>query len=170
MQDNAKPWYTHSFVWLLIALPATAVIASGLLIYQAASTADGLVADDYYKAGQEINKDLHRDEAATKLGINAQLMLSADGKHIRVLFTAPPPGQQLQLKLLHPTRSGLDHVLPLTAQGGQIWQASIDRPLESARWKIELSDQGKNWRLTGNWRADAIEPAQLGTTASAVSH
>lgn len=161
MEKQSLPWYRHAHVWLLIALPLTAVLASIFLILQATNSFDGLVADDYYKAGQEINKELKRDQAANALGLTAQVMLAADGKSIRVVFNSPVKGP-LQLKLLHPTQAGYDHILSLQSQGGPLWFAPLDRPLESPRWKVELADAQQQWRLTGNWQPNRSETVELG--------
>ena len=68
MQNNSlaqqKPWYVQPWVWLLIAVPATAVIVGMVLLYFAITTNDGLVVDDYYTRGKAINLDLARDRAA----------------------------------------------------------------------------------------------------------
>ena len=50
-QPDKKPWHRQPWVWLLIALPMTAVIGGMVTIYIAVTTSDGLVVDDYYKRG-----------------------------------------------------------------------------------------------------------------------
>ena len=60
-----KPWYREPWVWLMIALPASAVVGGIITIYLAVSTSDGLVVDDYYKRGKAINLDLRLVVRAT---------------------------------------------------------------------------------------------------------
>lgn len=153
--DN-KPWYHHPFVWLLIALPLSAVIGGFVTFYIAAHTDDGLVADDYYQRGKEINKDLHRDQAASARKLGAQILLGEDRRTLRILLNQPVTGA-LQLKLMHPTRAGFDQSAKLSPQGPQMWVATLPQPLEQSAWQVELSDTAGQWRLSGAWK---VQPDQ----------
>jgi hypothetical protein len=62
------PWYRHRWPWLLMSGPAVVVVAGIFTAWLAISRADALVADDYYKQGKAINKDLRRDHEAQRLG------------------------------------------------------------------------------------------------------
>ena len=68
--DN-KPWYRFPLVWMLVAIPFSAVIMGVVMIWLAVDTDDGLVADDYYKLGMEINRVIKRDQKASELGLSA---------------------------------------------------------------------------------------------------
>ncbi len=148
---TSQPWYRHPFVWLLIALPASAVIGGFITLWIAARTDDGLVSDDYYKRGNEINKDLHRDHAAATMGLNAQVMLGEDRRTLRVIFDKPLT-DAMQVRLMHPTRAGFDQSAELVAQGPQIRIATLPRALENPNWFIEIADSAGKWRLRGEWK------------------
>jgi hypothetical protein len=45
------PWYKEPWPWILMAPPATAVLAGIATVWIAVASADGLVAEDYYKQG-----------------------------------------------------------------------------------------------------------------------
>ncbi len=60
-----QPWWRHGHVWLLIAGPATVIVAGIATLILAVRTSDPLVAQDYYRQGIEINKTL-REGASTK--------------------------------------------------------------------------------------------------------
>ena len=62
------PWYRQRWPWLLIAGPAIVVVASLVTAWLAASTDDGVIADDYYKRGLLINQELERTRAARPCG------------------------------------------------------------------------------------------------------
>lgn len=50
------PWWRFGHVWLIISGPA-AVVAAGLVtVWIAIDTADGLVAEDYYRKGLEAGR------------------------------------------------------------------------------------------------------------------
>jgi FixH len=75
-----KPWYREPWPWLLMAGPAIVVVAGFLTLGFALQSADGLVADDYYKQGKAINQTLARDVQARTLGYAALLAATGDGR------------------------------------------------------------------------------------------
>ena len=76
MNADKKVWYKEPWPWILMALPATAVVAGIITLLLAIRSNDGLVADDYYKQGLGINKVLARQEMAAKMGLKARVDLS----------------------------------------------------------------------------------------------
>ena len=52
------PGWKHGHVWLLIAGPATVVVAGFATLWIAIAMPDPVVAPDYYRRGMEINKTL----------------------------------------------------------------------------------------------------------------
>lgn len=65
MNNVDKRWWQYGHVWLLIAGPVLAIIASFITLYLALSRPDPAI-DDYYRKGIEINKtlDAQRDGLA----------------------------------------------------------------------------------------------------------
>ncbi|WP_035051558.1 FixH family protein [Andreprevotia chitinilytica] len=156
----AHPWYKMFWPWFLMALPAVAVVASLYTFYIAVRTSDGLVDDDYYRDGQAINQELGRDKAATAMGISAQVILSEDGRNIRVLLNKAADGT-LQLDLLHPTMAGQDSHLKLQSEGPMLYSGQLVKPLSPTHWDVELGDTANHWRLRGQWQVGNGEPLQL---------
>jgi hypothetical protein len=60
---TASPWWKHGHVWLLIAGPATVVLAGIATIAIAVQRPDPVVEADYYRRGIEINKTLAAEKA-----------------------------------------------------------------------------------------------------------
>jgi hypothetical protein len=118
-EQTQKRWYQEPWVWLMIALPMSAVIGGIITIYLAIVSSDGLVVDDYYKRGKAINLDLARDEAAAHYGIEASLALELDGGAVSLELNAINGAwpDSVRLSLLHPTRAGYDQVLLLRHHG-----------------------------------------------------
>ncbi|HSQ09734.1 MAG TPA: FixH family protein [Burkholderiaceae bacterium] len=115
------PWYRQPWPWFLIALPATAVIASIATAIIAARGFDGLVAADYYKQGLAINDEVARAQLARDLGLEARIELAGitDGDRVRVEIDAQralPPEAALRLRLVHPGRPGEDRTAVLSRQ------------------------------------------------------
>ena len=152
-QLSETPWYRHRWPWMLMAGPFIVVLAGLFTAYLAATSNDGLVDDDYYKQGLEVNKISVRDQTALALGLQADLMQSADGKQLRVLLRAKAdvvlPGV-LKLRIIHPTRGGADQSVLLRADGGGSYTGKLAAPL-AGRWHLALEDDRQQWRLTGDW-------------------
>ena len=51
-------------VWMIIMIPFSAVVMGGVMLTLAVSSDDGLVTDDYYRKGLQINRTLERDALA----------------------------------------------------------------------------------------------------------
>ena len=155
-----QPWYREPWPWILMAAPATAVVAGLITFWLAVRSEDGLVIDDYYKEGLAINETLGRAETAARLGLTAELRLERDRVHVRLAGA----GQGAPtLRFAHPTRSGMDQRVKLTPVGPGTFEARIGQ-LEAGRWHVVLEQ--KDWRLAGDW----VLPGTGSLTLSAVAH
>ena len=156
------PWYRQPLVWMLIMLPATVVVASFITLYLAISSDDGLVEDDYYQRGKEINRVLDRDHAAQRYGLRAQVSLDAQSGRVDVqlgavkLATMP---EHLELKLLHATRSGQDEVVTLVRMPDGHYQGALPAAMAQGRWYVQLA--ANDWRLNGELHVPADRVAVL---------
>ena len=149
--DNPPAWYRQFWPWFIIAFPATAVVAGIITIVIAVKTQDGLVEDDYYKAGLAINRTLDRNLVASKLALVADtswdkltqsLTLNLSGK----LTTLPA---RLNMTLLHPTRAHLDNSVQLYAVPGESSYTGRLDLITTGSWHVILEPDDKSWRLTG---------------------
>ena len=94
---EARPWYREPWPWILMSGPAAVLVAGAITAWIAFASADGLVAEDYYKQGLAINKLLEREEAARRLGVSAEITLrpgkirvELKGEKPQALFAAHP--------------------------------------------------------------------------------
>ena len=153
LTENSQPWYRHRWPWILMAGPFIVVVAGFITAYLAVTSNDGLVDDDYYKQGLSVNKVTARDQKASGLGLQADLMRSTEGQQIRILLRANSGvalPDALKLRLVHPTRGGGDQSILLRADGGGSYSGQLAAPL-AGRWHIALEDSKSEWRLTGDW-------------------
>lgn len=133
------PWYRVPQVWLVIGLPAAVVIGCLITMVIAWRNFDGVVVDDYYRRGLEINRDLARDRRALALGLSAAI--SVDSKELVVTLGAPPDAaalpEQVGVQLLHATRAGLDieMVLPEIEPGR--YRGPVPT-LAAGRWHVRI--------------------------------
>jgi len=133
----STPWYRHFWPWFLFGLPGIAVIAGLSTWWLAARHADHLVADDYYKQGLAINRQLDRQQLAEQLQVEARLSFEPGTVQVRLNDAANPPA--LRLMLSHNMDSGQDLSLQLAQVQPGTYRAPLPRELEH-RW---------HWRLDG---------------------
>jgi len=156
----STPWYREPWPWLLMVAPAAAVIGGLITAWLAITHADPLVADNYYKEGLAINQVLDREREAQRAGYRAQVLFSDDGTQVRVhLAGGTRLPASLHLRLVHPTRAQHDAEVVLTStQAG--WYEGSTRLQPAPRWTLQLEDEQRDWRLSGEWRpaegADAV--------------
>jgi hypothetical protein len=161
MQPRA--WYRQLWPWLLMLMPALALVGGLITWWIAAVTSDPLVVDDYYREGRAINRTLARDALAQQLGLGATLSAGPDGSAVvelraRAAFDAPA---QLTLRLVHATRGELDRTLTLAAIGQGRYVAAGQRLPESGRWHLILEGPERQWRLVGV-SSSFVDPQPLG--------
>ena len=159
-QTQARPWYVEPWPWLLMAGPATVIVAGVITVWLAVASNDGLVADDYYKQGLAANQVLSRDAAARTADYRAQMKVDAASGRITVSMNRELPAAQLMLRAVHPTRPGLDLALPLTARDARTFDV-VSPPLAAGRWLIVLEDSGRTWRLSGDLHVPGTPEVEL---------
>ncbi len=146
---SPTPWYKERWTWLLMLMPATAIVAGGITLWLAIKSFDGLVTDDYYKQGLAINQTLARANTAQEMGLLARVRFTAESLQVE-LSAKPgidlPP--RLSATLAHPTRGGLDQKLVLERRNG-VYSAAIPEALSTAHWTVLLEDESRSWRLSG---------------------
>lgn len=166
MQSTAvRPWFREPWPWLIMSGPALVVMAGCYTLWLAISSSDGLVADDYYKQGLAINQTLTRERAAIAAHYEARVMFAPAGDRVRITLTGRDVPQALMLRLMHPTRAGLDYAVRLEAAGRGVYEGALVLPA-SGRWRVSLEDEQATWRLLGEMHLPADGPIVLGSLAT----
>ena len=154
-----RHWMREPLVWMLIAIPSTAVVMGVVMITLALQSFSGMVVDDYYRTGKQINRVLARDRLAYELGLAAGLRLDGSGR-LEIRFDPEVkviPGERIELRLVHATRPGLDR--DLVFDNNRLYlQAELQIP-GPGRWNIYL--QTPDWRLTGSLQYPQTQYARL---------
>jgi hypothetical protein len=152
---DAGPWYREPWPWIVMAIPGTSVLLGIALVLIAVNNQDGLVAEDYYKRGLAINMVLERERHAAEMGLSAQVMFG--DRRVRVFLEGKHGGAPLlKLRLVHPTRADKDVAIALTPIAAGWYEGELARPYET-RWRVQLEDAGRSWRLAG--RLPAVDGA-----------
>lgn len=137
------------------------------MIWLAVDTDDGLVVDDYYKQGLEINRVISRDKKAAELGLSAIIEFDNDGydnssQIINLQFdkgllkTYP---QSLSLKLQHATRANSDKTVLLNHGIGNQYIGHIKQPVSEGIWYFVIAEE--NWKLNARSHVQAKNVIEL---------
>jgi hypothetical protein len=148
-KTEQKPWYRVRMVWLIIAFPIVSVAMGMTILYFAITTYDGLVVDDYYQQGKNINLTLHRDKAALAHGLESTLDIDYPQHllkvHLKASHLTPLPAR-IQVSFLHATRAGYDRVVILEQQRPGEYQTALP-DLVQGHWNLQI--EAGDWRLVG---------------------
>jgi hypothetical protein len=144
--QQARAWHREPYVWLLILIPVSAVIMGAVMIAVAARSHDGLVVDDYYRHGLEINMLLERDRAAEYYGIKTGFSVDESGRSFTVrlggneMFRHP---ETLHARFIHRTRGGFDQEVFLARADDGAYHAAMP-VLVRGKWDVLI--EADDWR------------------------
>jgi len=139
----SRPWYRETWPWLLMTGPAAVLVAGAVTTWIAFASADGLVAEDYYKQGMGINRRLAREETAQRSGISATVRMREASIRVELRGAAP---EALFVHLAHATRAGHDVRLRLVQGIDGVYAAELP-PLPAGRWRAAIEDARGTWRI-----------------------
>ncbi len=143
--NSANPWRIPA-VWLVIGIPAVAVIVGVIILTLSIVSYDGLVVDDYYKKGMGINQSIERTVRAKELGIRAAIEFSDDPLIEIQLSTNPDyaPPEDLTVSFRHATRSGSDQTVSANKFENTTYHMHLP-PLLPGKWHVEIAADG--WKI-----------------------
>jgi len=137
------------------------------MIWLAVDTHDGLVADDYYKRGLEINRIISRDKKAAELKLGATVKFNNSSSVIRMSFDKgllDSYPQSMQLQLQHATRENSDISVSLDHGIGDQYIGHIKQTITKGIWYFKLADA--EWKLSARSQVAADNIIELTTTQS----
>ena len=136
---------------MVLAIPATAVVVGAVMLVLANITWDGLVADDYYRRGMEINRSLARDAEAARLGLRASVAFPAPGvvetRIADVDGAATASGGRLHLHFARAARAGNDVRVSMTRDAAGTWSGTLPA-MAPGKWYVEIGNE--QWRLAAS--------------------
>ncbi|MBI2801147.1 MAG: FixH family protein [Gammaproteobacteria bacterium] len=152
---RAGSWYRDPYRWLVIAFPLAAVVSGLTTAVLAIRSFDGMVVDDYYKQGLEINRVLRRDARARVLNLGAEVRWdSTRGILAITLLGAADPSTlptTLSVDLVYATRAGRDRHLLAQAIGHHRYVVSTG-DLAPGHWYVHLASA--DWRITNSMHVE----------------
>jgi len=132
---------------MVIAIPLISVLMGVAMITIAVRNHDGLVVDDYYKRGLEINEVLAREARASELALAAEVEFEPASNRVSVSLSGRPafqPPAEIQLGFYHATRKAEDRVMSLRRDAQGVYSAPMP-DLPAGRWYV--SAETPEWRL-----------------------
>ncbi len=152
LTSKPRRWYREPYVWLIILFPLAAVIGGLTTLWIAERNWDGVVVDDYYEKGLEINRVLDRDHAATRYGLKGVLQMHAGPHTMRITLTARQgfsAPRHITVRFLNHTRGGFDRKATLNEVAPMVYEGP--RPnLIRGDWYVQI--EAADWRLLDDWR------------------
>lgn len=167
IQSVCVPWYRQRWPWLLLAGPAIVVLASFVTFWFAATSDDGVIADDYYKRGLLINREIDRTARAEAMHLGAVLRVTPEGMASLAIdglaeASAAPPA--VRLNVAHPTRAGHDRNVTLT-RGPAGMYVGVIAPRPAGRWLVSIETE--QWRMPAVAAVDGLAEVHLGAARRA---
>lgn len=144
---ETRPWYREFWVWFVIALPLSAVIAGISTVFIAYSGDDALVVDDFSKIGMIARRETAREREAARLGIEITASLDRRSGQVTLRLAGQSSPQQLGIGLFHPTRRDRDRQAVLNRDANGVYRGSLGEDVQG-HWYIQVSDLEGHWRLT----------------------
>ena len=136
------------WIWpgILIAGPASVVVACIITAFFVVQHPDGLVASDYYKQGKAINAQLAQLRRAEELGLRNMKMVASDNA-VLITFPDSPLRDRIEVVLAHPVDPDLDlraNVLPNTSG---VYEIALQKKLTERRRVIVTDAPARSWRV-----------------------
>ncbi len=149
--EKPTAWYKQFWPWFIIFFPASAVVAGLITVAIAFKHGDSLVKDNWYKDGKAINQQLDKQKRAKALGINAQINLDRDKKHL-LLTLSNIDGLKtntVNVLLAHPTQPEKDREYQAfyTPQGQFVIQLPT---IPTGYYHLTINPKSTKWQLMGN--------------------
>lgn len=165
---NDQRWFRNPMVWLVIFFPSLAVVAGLITVMIAVKTDDGLVVDDYYKKGLEINQVISHDRKAKELGLRALVNANTKSGELLVSLSSQKTTSwpaEITFKLIHRTLSGQDQITVLSRVGDSSdYRGYLKPPILEGRWTIQILS-AEVWRLKQNFTTQSAEHLLINITS-----
>lgn len=132
--------------WVMIGIPAVAVIASFITLGLALNEREPTLPNNFNWEGAPLERDIARAARAGEIGARAILDLSAQGGRCSVAFSANTvPPDVLVVQLTHATNPDLDRTWALRPASDGYTAAC--EPVPAGHWYVTLSDGAESWRI-----------------------
>lgn len=149
IERKHSDWRREKMVWLMLALPAAAVMAGvATLIIALRAGGQDSVPDPVRRSAQIQTGDLSADARATRLGLSGILRIDIETGAVAVELQPRPEATVLELHLIHPVDATADRSTSLTP-GTDAWLGRVSDFDAGHAWRVRLAASDGNWRIHG---------------------
>lgn len=136
------------WIWpgILIAGPASVIVACVITAFFVVQHPDGLVASDYYKQGKAINAQLAQLRRAEALGLSTMKMRSTDNA-VLVTFPDSPLRDRIDVVLAHPVDEALDIRANVSPNADGVYEIALQKKLTERRRVVVTDAPVRSWRV-----------------------
>ena len=136
------------WIWpgILIAGPASVVVACIITAFFVFQHPDGLVASDYYKQGKAINARLAQLRRAEELGLSSMRMTATD-QAVLITFPDSPLRDRIDVVLAHPVDADLDIRATVSPNAAGVYEIALQKKLTERRRVIVTDAPVRSWRV-----------------------
>jgi uncharacterized protein len=155
MSEQSRAWFREPMVWLIIALPLSAVVAGIVTLMIAIRSGSTDAVPDVVKRTAQIQEsDMGADRRAIELGLRGDLILEPQSGAVTVRVQGlVTTDNTLRLKLLHAGRASADQELRLI-RANDAWLGRVEG-VTGQVWNVEIEGEQRAWRLGGRLDLDA---------------
>lgn len=141
MNSNSSPWYKTPWMYLVIALPLSAVVGGIITIFITNANQPDMVVDDYYKKGKAINLELSLYKKTKELGLEFKVKFEEN----RLVITPNKAHPALKVSLVHSTLKRKDLELVATPNAMGQLTATFEQNLDG-KWQLFLAPMDDSWK------------------------
>ena len=136
------------WIWpgILIAGPASVIVACIITAFFVVQHPDGLVASDYYKQGKAINAQLAQLHRAEELGLSTMKMTTTN-QAVFITFPDSPLREQIDVVLAHPVDPDLDIRATTWPNAAGVYEIVLQKKLSERRRVIVTDAPVRSWRV-----------------------
>ena len=136
------------WIWpgILIAGPASVIVACIITAYFVIQHPDGLVASDYYKQGKAINAQLAQLRRAEELGLHTMKMVATD-RAVLITFSDSALRDRIEVILAHPVDPNLDIRADVSPNAAGTYEIALPKKLSERRRVIVTDSPVRSWRV-----------------------
>jgi len=133
-------------LFVTLALPAFAIVASLDVTYIAFRQGDATLPDEYHWEGVQLDRDFAGSRRAADLDVRALLQLTPGTQTctVKLQLNGTVP-RALVLKFVHSTRPDLDRRIRLApSTDGYVGHCGV---VPEGHWHLELADEAGSWAV-----------------------
>ena len=136
------------WIWpgILIAGPASVVVACIITAFFVVQHPDGLVASDYYKQGKAINAQLAQLHRSEELGLSSMKMIATD-RAVLITFPDSSLRDRIEVVLAHPVDGDLDIRAIVSPNAAGAYEIALQKKLTERRRVVVTDAPLRSWRV-----------------------